>query len=113
MPDMKPDVCPHCGALVPDDARSCPECGSDEETGWSDKAQAQRLDLPDDDFDYDEFVKEEFGGDGGGDQGKGRGRGRSGVRAPQIKPAGLGWIWWIAGVLLLLAFAYGFFRQVM
>jgi len=46
---------------VPDEARACPECGSDEQTGWSDRAQAQRLGLPDDEFDYDEFVKEEFG----------------------------------------------------
>lgn len=57
-----PEICPHCGAEVPPDAAACPECGSDYDTGWSEDADAQRLGLPDDKFDYDEFVKEEFGG---------------------------------------------------
>jgi hypothetical protein len=99
---VKPEVCPNCGALVPDNARACPECGSDEETGWSDRAQAQRLDLPDDEFDYDEFVRDEFGE---GNSGKAK-------RALQIKPHGLNWIWWVAGVLLVVAILWGFLRQV-
>lgn len=98
---MKPDLCPNCGAMVPERARACPECGADEETGWSDRAQAQRLGLPDDEFDYDEFVREEFG-----ETGKAKKAG------PQIKPHGLNWVWWIAGLLLLLAFAYGYFRRI-
>ncbi|MGC8742532.1 MAG: zinc ribbon domain-containing protein [Verrucomicrobiia bacterium] len=57
-----PEICPNCGAYVPEDALACPECGSDYETGWSERAYSQRLDLPDDEFDYDEFVREEFGG---------------------------------------------------
>jgi hypothetical protein len=28
-------VCPHCGTIVPADSPSCPECGSDRETGWA------------------------------------------------------------------------------
>jgi hypothetical protein len=28
-------ICPHCEAKVPANARACPECGSDEQTGWS------------------------------------------------------------------------------
>jgi hypothetical protein len=96
---MKPDVCPHCGAIVPDDARACPECGSDEETGWSDRAQAQRLDLPDDEFDYDEFVKKELD--------------PKSSAAPKVKPAGLGWVWWIAGILLVVALVYGLLRQLL
>lgn len=60
---MTPDPCPHCGAPVPDDARACPECGADEQTGWSSGATAQRLGLPDEEeFDHDRFVREEFGG---------------------------------------------------
>jgi hypothetical protein len=31
-------TCPHCGAQVPADASACPECGSDNETGWSNDA---------------------------------------------------------------------------
>lgn len=72
---------------MPPDATACPECGADDRTGWSDRAAAQRLGLPDDEFDYDEFVKEEFGG---------------GV-ADKIKPRGLSWVWWVAAVLLLAA----------
>jgi len=57
-----PETCPNCGADVPRRAKACPECGSDESTGWSEDAHAQSLDLPDENFDYDEFVQREFGG---------------------------------------------------
>lgn len=57
-----PEFCPHCGAEVRDGARACPECGSDEQTGWSDQAQADRLGLPDESFDYAEFVQRELKG---------------------------------------------------
>lgn len=91
---MTPEVCPQCGALVPARARACPECGSDEQTGWSDRAQAQRLDLPDDEFDYDEFVKEEFG-EGGRDK---------------LKPRGLKWRWWLVALGLVALFLWAFLR---
>jgi zinc-ribbon domain len=39
--------CPNCGAEVRAGARSCPECGSDDETGWSDDVMYDGLDLPD------------------------------------------------------------------
>ncbi len=47
-------------------ARNCPQCGSDDRTGWSDEAAYGTEDLPsgyggDDDFDYDAFVEREFG----------------------------------------------------
>lgn len=38
-------VCPNCGAEVPWGALACPECGSDEETGWSEEATYQDLGL--------------------------------------------------------------------
>ncbi|MBB6429997.1 zinc ribbon domain-containing protein [Algisphaera agarilytica] len=38
--------CPNCGAKVPSGALACPECGSDEETGWSDDTMYDGLDLP-------------------------------------------------------------------
>ena len=31
-------ICPHCGALIPARSSACPECGSDNETGWRDDA---------------------------------------------------------------------------
>ena len=55
------ETCPNCGADVPRRAKACPECGSDESTGWSEHATAQSLDLPDNEFNYDEFVQREFG----------------------------------------------------
>ena len=27
--------CPHCGATLPPRALACPDCGSDESTGWA------------------------------------------------------------------------------
>lgn len=93
-----PETCPNCGALVPRKASACPECGSDEETGWSDRATAQRLGLPDDEFNYDEFVKEEFGG---------------GRKADRLRPRGIRWLWWIVAVVLValsLAWLTGLLR---
>ena len=56
--------CPHCDADVPARALACPECGSDAESGWSDDADAWAGGLPagygdDDDFDENEFLREE------------------------------------------------------
>jgi hypothetical protein len=41
-------TCPHCGADVPFDAPACPQCGSDEGTGWSQNAEYGDLSLYDD-----------------------------------------------------------------
>jgi hypothetical protein len=59
---MAPDICPTCGSEVPDGARACPECGADEQTGWSEKARYDSLGIPDDEtFNYSEWIKREFG----------------------------------------------------
>lgn len=82
---MTPETCPNCGADVPRNAKACPECGSDERTGWSEDAAYDSLDLPgDDDFDYDKFIENEFGG---GDPGRKK----------------LGILWVVAAVALLVA----------
>ena len=57
---MTPEICPTCGADVRDGARACPECGADEQTGWSEKARYESLGIPDDTFDYEDFLKREF-----------------------------------------------------
>jgi hypothetical protein len=84
---MPPETCPNCGAEVPRNARACPECGADEKTGWSEQARYDGLDLPDDSFEYDDFVKREFGG-------------------AKPVPRGLHWFWWLVGVLALAAFVW-------
>ena len=77
-----PDVCPVCGEDVPHGSLACPACGADHNSGWRIDADTQdALDLPDDDFDYDEFVRREFGS--------------------ALKPAGLKMIWWITAIILL------------
>ncbi len=79
-----PEICPVCGEDVPRNARACPECGADEETGWKEDAvDTGGLDLPDDEFDYDQFVADEFGG--------------------KPKRSGKEWLWWVAAVLVLAA----------
>ena len=91
---MAPEICPNCGVEVPRKARACPGCGADEQTGWSEEAYGQRLGLPDDNFNYDEFVKEEFGG------------------RKKVRPRGISWFWWLVALLLVAAFAWSFLRQL-
>lgn len=81
---MPPEICPNCGAEVPRHAKACPECGSDEKTGWSEQARNDGLDLPDEHFDYEEFTEREFGG-------------------KRVLPRGLHWFWWLVAVALLLS----------
>ncbi len=59
-------ICPNCGAEVRVGASACPECGSDEKTGWKEDAESDFADYPsgygtDTDFNYDEFLRREFG----------------------------------------------------
>ncbi len=86
-----PDICPVCGTEVPERARACPECGADEKTGWSERARYDELGIPDDSFDYDDFVSREF-------------EGKKSKRK-------LGWLWFTIALLLLLAFALPFLRH--
>jgi hypothetical protein len=60
MADPKTFPCPACGEDVPARAKACPHCGADEKSGWRDD-ETDGLDLPDEDFDYDKSVQEEFG----------------------------------------------------
>jgi hypothetical protein len=79
-----PEVCPVCGENVPRDALACPQCGADHNSGWrADVDTYDGVDLPTHDFNYDEFVQQEFGS--------------------QAKPAGLKTIWWIVGIALIVA----------
>ena len=83
---MPPETCPNCGAEVPRDAKACPECGADEQTGWSEAAKTSGLNLPEEKFDYDDFVEREFGG-------------------KKPVPRGIHWLWWLVALGVLAAFA--------
>lgn len=52
--------CPHCGQQVQQSAKVCRNCGASDEYLWGD---AEISDHGDDDFDYDDYVKREFGTD--------------------------------------------------
>lgn len=42
-------ACPNCGAELPANAKFCPECGSDDNTGWSEDTYLDGVTLPDED----------------------------------------------------------------
>jgi hypothetical protein len=80
-----PESCPNCGADVPRNATACPACGADEKTGWSEEVYADGLNLPDESFDYDEFVDREFG-------------------KKKVLPFGISWFWWAVAAVLAVLF---------
>jgi len=86
-----PEICPNCGAEVPHNAKACPECGSDEQTGWSEEAHASGLDLPEEQFDYDGFVNREFG-------------------EKSLVPRGMRWFWWLIALAVLVGFLFLWLR---
>ena len=78
-----PEVCPVCGEDVPPRVLACPECGADHNSGWREDAESyDGLDLPEDNFNYDDFVQREF--------------------ASGLKPAGIKTIWWITAIIVLI-----------
>jgi len=82
-----PENCPNCGADVPSGARACPECGADEKIGWAEDAEYGNLGIPEESFDYDDYVKREFGGE----------------RSPEEKR---GRKWRITAIVLLVVFGF-------
>ena len=88
---MPPETCPNCGADVPRNAKACPHCGADEATGWSEDAASSGLDLPEEQFNYGDFVQKEFG-------------------PSHPRPRGISWFWWLVAVGVVLAFASAYLR---
>ena len=76
--------CPGCAKKPPASRRAA--------KSWQQDCAADGLDLPDEDFDYDEFVAREFG------------------RAPHRK-LGVRWYWWLLGVAVLAALIAGWVIQ--
>ena len=52
--------CPFCGEPVAETSLACPHCGSDNNTGWSDKTYLDNVDFGSDES-YDEILEKEFG----------------------------------------------------
>jgi hypothetical protein len=82
---------------VPPRVLACTHCGADEKTGWGEVGpEYGALNLPDESFSYDDFLRREFGS--------------------PLKPASLRWRWWITGVLLafvlLVPLVWAFFRSL-
>jgi hypothetical protein len=71
--------CPACGGEMHPNARRCPHCGVIVEGDWDNSAHDEE------EYDYEDFVSREFG------------------TGP--KPPGIPLFWWIAGIILLIAFA--------
>ena len=85
-----PDVCPVCGEDVPARALACPECGADHNSGWREDADVyDGVDLGGGTFEYDEFVRNEFGG--------------------KPKPSGISTFWWVTAIVVLVALAALYF----
>lgn len=82
--DAPPAACANCGGDIPRRAHACPECGADERTGWRETSIYGGLDLPEAD--------------------------RETANSADPRPAfpnGLPWLWWLTGVVLLIALVAG------
>lgn len=90
---MNPDhyTCPGCNRYVPISPTGCPHCRPPKpkprkkttKHSWQQDPGHDGLDLPDEDFDYDDFVAREFG------------------RKPH-RQTGVKWYWWCLGVAILV-----------
>lgn len=95
---MKPDtyVCPGCDKEVAVGSRGCPHChpprkkrkpaksaAGKAKPSWHQESTAEGLDLPGQDFDYDDFVAREFGG-------------------KPHRQIGIKWYWWATAAALLI-----------
>lgn len=89
-----PAECANCGAAIPRTAKSCPECGADERTGWRDNESTRYdgLDLPDSAF-ADEHAPDSLPS-----------------RNPRREVNGIPWYWWCLAVALVFALALAFLK---
>ena len=86
-------ICPGCGAELRVGVSGCPKCSKPPRRkkrkqkvarrSWEQDSDGDGLDLPDEDFDYDDFVAREFG------------------KAPHRKVP-IKWYWWVTALLLMV-----------
>lgn len=97
MKDLEFYLCPECGADVPVGSTGCNACEprkvaqkmkrkkqkrSRKRRSWEQDSTHDGLGLPDEDFDYEDYVEREFGG-------------------KPHRSIGIAWYWWVTAVLLL------------
>ncbi len=91
MTEVMSYVCPFCGGEVRV-GKPCPGCAKKvkkpAKKPWEQISAQDGLDLPDGDFDYEDFIAREFG------------------KAPH-RALGLKWYWWALAVLLLVVMVSG------
>jgi hypothetical protein len=97
MPEALRYLCPFCDAEV-QVGKPCPGCAKKKpakskpaKKPWEQDASTDGLNLPDEDFDYNDFIAREFG------------------KAPHRK-TGLKWYWWALAIVVLIGMLYGVFR---
>lgn len=95
MPKALRYICPFCETEVAV-GKPCPGCAEKSKSAkktqstkklWEQDHSADGLDLPDDDFDYDDFVAREFG------------------TKPHLK-IGIKWYWWVLAIIALIGMIY-------
>ncbi len=82
-------ICPDCGAEVRVGSRGCTRC---DRKPWEQDEAYDGTGLPEEDFDYESFLDEEFGG----------GKRRTGRE----------WFWWGTAVVVLAALVLGWVLMV-
>lgn len=88
-------ICPYCDSEV-QVGRPCAKCerkakkSKRRKKSWEQDPSADGLDLPDDDFEYNEFVAKEFG-------------------ASPHRQTGLKWYWWALAIAIFVAMLTGAF----
>ena len=94
-------LCPKCGHEVKVGNSHCPNCPPPKKRrkksspkSWEQDESLDGLDLPDNDFDYDEFITREF---------------KQGAPHKQI---GIAWYWWATGIALITGFLIFVFIQI-
>lgn len=92
-------LCPKCGNDVKVGSPYCPTCTPPKKRPkkaspepWQQDDYLDAIDLPDEDFDYEEFTAREFGS------------------APPHRQIGIAWYWWATAAALLIGFLAVTFR---
>lgn len=78
---------------MPRNARACPECGADHRSGWSENSEVAGLDLPENEFRYDDWGRAEL--------------------SNSPKPATIKSLWWIVAMILLIGFLLSYLLAAM